>query len=320
MAVTLNPNVMLSEAQAQTIVDRIAPGRTPARISRIRPGEIGAVFGIALAGGAPGFVIKIYPESLHWKMQKEVAISRLLDGKLSVPAPRVVLADDSRSLLDFNFIVMTKLDGRSLIELEPDLDRGAISGIYEEMGRVLREIHRIPMDSFGYLVAEGVHTPFANNRDYMSSQFDRKLGGLVECDAPDELARKLRDFVERRLALLDGCTTPSLCHYDFHTGNLLAEPDGNGVRLTGIVDLENAIAGDPLMDIAKTIAYSVRGDDTKRAALLAGYAPIARPACQETVRLYELYGALELWCWWKLIGDHQRAAHILPDLERFADS
>lgn len=320
MPVTLKPNLAISQAQAQAIVDRVAPGRRLASVSRMQQGEIGAVFDVALAGGPPAFVLKVYPDSLHWKMQKEVTVSRMMEEKLSVPVPRVVLADDSRSLLGLNFLVMTKLDGRTLFELEADLDPSATSGVYQHMGRILREIHRITMGSFGYIVAEGVHAPFASNRAYMSTQFDKKLDGLSEYDAPGELAGKLRDFVDRRRPLLDGCVTPSLCHYDFHTGNLLAEKSGNSVRLTGILDLENAIAGDPLMDIAKTLAYSARSDATKRAGLLAGYGAIERPDWQQTVALYQFYGLLELWCWWKLIGDHQRAASLIPDLERFADS
>ena len=79
--------------------------------------------------------------------------------------------------------------------------------------------------------------------------------------------------MERSIPLLDGCTGASLRHFDFHTGNVLATRRDGSLHLTGIVDLENAIAGDPLMDLAKTLAYSVRDDETRRAGLLAGYGP-----------------------------------------------
>jgi aminoglycoside phosphotransferase (APT) family kinase protein len=220
-------------------------------------------------------------------------------------------------LFEFNFVVMTRLDGGSLAALEPAFESSEISAIYRNMGGVLREIHDIAMDSFGYIGSHGVLTPFTTNRAYMESQFDRKLGGLVEYAAPDALTAELRRFLERHAPLLDHCPRPSLCHYDFHTGNILAERRHGVVELTGILDLENAIAGDPLMDVAKTLSYSVRGDPTKKAGFLAGYGPMERPDWQSTLELYELYGVLELWCWWKLIGDHQRAASLLPDFERF---
>jgi len=57
---------------------------------------------------------------------------------------------------------------------------------------------------------------------------------------------------------------------------------------------------------------------TKRAGLLEGYGPIDRPNWQATLRLYQFYGAIELWTWWTRIGDAARAEHIVADLERYA--
>lgn len=312
MAVLLKPTLALSHDQAQAIVDRAAPGRRVQQLSPLLSGEIGAVFEIAFADGPP-LILKVYPEALHWKMRKETLVAGLLDGRLSVPTPRFLLADDSRTLIALNFAVMTRLKGANVLSLESALDRAQVLALYEQIGRALLEIHRIAMESFGYIGAEGVVTPFASNRAYMLSQFERKLGGFEQFAGKPALAAGLRGYVERSVGLLDGCAQPSLCHYDFHTGNVLAVGD----RLTGIVDLENAIAGDPLMDLAKTLAYSVRDDAAKREALLAGYGPIDRPDWQETLRLYQFYGAIELWAWWIQIGDRPRAASLLPDLEKY---
>ena len=72
------------------------------------------------------------------------------------------------------------------------------------------------------------------------------------------------------------------------------------------------------MDLAKTLSYLARDNDMKRAGLLSGYGTIDRPDWQETLALYQFYSALELWAWWTQIGDHQRAARIVADLERYA--
>jgi aminoglycoside phosphotransferase (APT) family kinase protein len=303
MAATLKPVLVISDMQAQAIIDRVAPGRTLARVGELLVGEISAVFEIEieLEGGPPAFVLKVYPEALHWKMQKEVMVARLLDGKLGVRVPRILLADDSKTLIDLSFVVMERLDGKSLTPMEPTLDGPDTRAIYVQMGRALREIHAIAMDSFGYIGAKGVLTPFPTNRAYMLSQFERKLAGFAQLAGRPELARKLEAYVERSTPLLDGSIAASLCHFDFHPGNVLAARRGGSLHLTGIVDLENAIAGDPLMDLAKTIAYSVRDDETKRAGLLAGYGTIDRPDRHErwpctssTVRLSCGSGGLKL--------------------------
>jgi aminoglycoside phosphotransferase (APT) family kinase protein len=313
MALLLKPTLAISQAQVQAIVDRVAPGRRLARLSAFPSGEIGAVSEIEFENGPPALVLKVYPEVLHWKMRKEVLVARLLEGRLSVPTPRILLADDSKSLTGLNFAVMTRLEGANVLGVERALDRSQVIAIYQQMGRALREIHGIAMDAFGYIGSDGIVAPADSNRAYMLSQLKRQLGGFDQFGGGPALAARLHDYVERSAGLLDGCTRPSLCHYDFHTGNVLAVSD----RLTGIVDLENAIAGDPLMDLAKTIAYSVRDDEAKLVALLAGYGPIGRPDWSATLRFYQFYGVIELWAWLTQIGDHRRAASLLPDLEKY---
>jgi aminoglycoside phosphotransferase (APT) family kinase protein len=317
MIVTLKPSLTVTDAQAQAIVDRIAPGRRLARVGELLAGEISAVFEIELAEGPPAFVLKVYPETMHWKMQKEVGIARLLE-RLPIPAPGILLADDSRSLLDLNFVVMNRFDGRNVRQWEPSLDEDETFDIYRQMGEALRVIHGVTLESFGYLVANGVVQPFASNRAYMLSQFERKLSGFRELGRRPALAAQLDAYLKRSADLLDGCPRPVLCHYDYHSGNLLAERHDGALQLTGIIDLENAIAGDPLMDLAKTIAYSVRDDETKRDGLFAGYGALDRPDWQETLRLYQFYGTIELWAWWVQIGDAARAEGIVAELESYA--
>ena len=317
MIVTLKPSLTVTDAQAQAIVDRIAPGRRLARVGELLAGEISAVFEIELAEGPPAFVLKVYPETMHWKMQKEVGIARLLE-RLPIPAPGILLADDSRSLLDLNFVVMNRFDGRNVRQWEPSLDEDETFDIYRQMGEALRVIHGVTLESFGYLVANGVVQPFASNRAYMLSQFERKLSGFRELGRRPALAAQLDAYLKRSADLLDGCPRPVLWHYDYHSGNLLAERHDGALQLTGIIDLENAIAGDPLMDLAKTIAYSVRDDETKRDGLFAGYGALDRPDWQETLRLYQFYGTIELWAWWVQIGDAARAEGIIAELESYA--
>lgn len=316
MIVTLKPALTVTDAQAQVIVDRVAPGRRLARIGELLAGEISAVFEIELTDGPPAFVLKVYPEAMQWKMQKEVSIARLLEG-LPIPVPRILLADDSRSLLDLNLIVMNRFDGRNVNQWEPSLDRDEMHEIYRQVGAALRIVHGVTLESFGYLVATGVAQPFASNRAYMLSQFERKLSGFARLGGRPALAERLYTYLKRSTDLFDECRQPVLCHYDYHSGNLLADRRNGELQLTGIIDLENAIAGDPLMDLAKTIAYSVRDDATRRVGLLAGYGPIDRPDWQETLRLYQFYGAIELWAWWTQIGDAARAEGIVAELERY---
>jgi aminoglycoside phosphotransferase (APT) family kinase protein len=314
MRTTVKPDIAVSLAEAQTIVDRVGDDQAVAQVSRLHGGAIGAIYAIDLLGGAPSLVLKVYPESLHWKMQKEVNVCALLSGQISVPVPRILLADDSKSLVGLNYVLMSKLGGAVLRTLEPALGDAELFYAYSQMGEVLREIHGIPLQSFGYIGPDGVWMPHASNRAYMSFQFDNKLTEFVERGGDPTLGDRLRAIVRERGYLLEACRMARLCHYDFHSGNVLVERSDGSLGLSGILDFESAIAGDPLMDIAKAFYYFTPDDEPKKAGLLAGYGAIERGDRQETLDLYRLYATLELWCWMAQIGNRKPLARLAEDL------
>lgn len=61
--------------------------------------------------------------------------------------------------------------------------------------------------------------------------------------------------------LFAACGCAVLCHNDLHEGNVLV--DGVGA-VTGFIDVENMIAADPLIDLAKTLQYDLTASATNR--------------------------------------------------------
>jgi hygromycin-B 7''-O-kinase len=314
---SIKPELDVSASTAQAIVDGVSAGRTVADISNIHGGEIAAVYEISFVGDHPPVVLKVYPDSLHWKMRKEANVLALVQNRLSVTAPRVLLADDSKRLLDLNFILMSKLEGTllGLGGLEPILTSQQLESAYVQIGRLLREFHRIPMKAFGYIGADGLMKEHATNRAYLSFQFDRKLKEFCDRGGAAGLAQQTAESAARWSHLLDECTRPVFCHNDLHAGNLLAEMENAAVRLTGVLDFEGALAGDPLMDVAKAIYYL---PEQTRRALLKGYGDVGRPHWSQTLDLYHLYFVLELWCWMAQIGNVKAIDGLTADLERAA--
>jgi len=314
--VSLRPRLAISVDQAQAIVGRGVPGASALGITELYGGEISTVFEVTL-GDARSCILKVYPASMQWKMAKEVHVLGLLRN-VSTPVPRILLADDTRSVIDLNFVLMNKLDGLVLGKHETELSDAELFAIYAEMGASLREINSIALDSFGYIGPNGVWTPHANNRGYMSSQFERKLTEFGERGGDLALAERLRASIAARRHLLDAATVPRLCHYDLHAGNVLVT-SSREPHLSGIVDFENATAGDPLTDIAKALYYfrpqDKPQDAPKHAGLLAGYGAIQRPDWQDTIDLYRLACTLELWCWRAQFGGHDALAEFTRELE-----
>jgi hygromycin-B 7''-O-kinase len=315
-AMNLKPDLQLSVATAQAIVDQAVSEQAVATVSKLHGGEIAAVYEIAFVDPAqPPLVLKVYPDELHWKMQKEVTVLGLIQDRLSVSVPRILLADDSQTLLGLNFTLMTKLDGSILGQLETTLASAQRLSAYAQIGQLLREFHRISMEAFGYIGPRGIWTAHSTNQIYLTHQFQRKLKEFTERGGDAGLAQQVAGHLADRAELLNVCTHAVLCHNDLHAGNLLATVTNGSLLLTGVLDFEGALAGDPLMDVAKALYYL---DAESRRALLQGYGAMDREHWSQTLDLYHLYFVLELWCWMAQIGNRQPLEQLALDLERYS--
>jgi aminoglycoside phosphotransferase (APT) family kinase protein len=225
--------------------------------------------------------------------------------------PKILFADDSKRLLGLNFIVMTKLDGSVLGEMESTLPPAQRAAASAQIGRLLRDVHQIPMEAFGYIGPKGIWSAHPTNRAYLADQFQRKLAEFGERGGDVGLAERIKAHVAERGGLFDACTRPVFCHNDLHAGNLLATITEKDLQLTGVLDFEGALSGDPVMDVANALYY--RDEDSRR-AVLDGYGATGREHWSETLALYHLYFLLELWCWMALIGQTQRLAKLTLEL------
>ena len=307
--------VRLDRALAQRLVER---ADTSLRVEDVRPlagGEISTVYELVCAGGRH-VVSKIYPEAFTWRMEKEVYVYDLVRGRADVPVPAVLHADGSGRFVPRSYAVMTRLDGASLAAIGGELSDRDLASIYRQMGEYLRRLHEVAFDEFGY-ISVGIPDPHPDNTSYMRFQFDKKLREFSALGGDGALADQVAGYVRRHDALFAGCETAVLCHNDYHAGNILVVERDDGWHVSGIVDVENAVAGDPLVDLAKTVYYT-RHDGGRDArvglpAFLEAAGPL-RDDWEQTLRLYELYHALELWDWYAAAGVEAPLAGLVRDI------
>lgn len=266
-------------------------------------GQLSTVY--ELHAGDRVAIVKVYEEKWRWKQAKEVHVYRLLSEHGVGPVPTILRAEPDTSVIGRAFTVMTRLPGTPLAETPVD----DIADVYRQLGRFLATLHTIPQPGFGYLTTH-VLDPVPDNTAYMGRQFAKKLREFLELRGDPALHDLVQTSVAERSDLFARCHAPVLCHNDIHEGNVLVQ-DG---KITGLVDTENALAGDPWLDLAKAHYYGARGDTAKFAALLDGYGvePDGR------LRLYQLYHALELWDWFASIGQTQHLDGIAADLAALA--
>jgi hygromycin-B 7''-O-kinase len=299
---------------AQAIVEPVEPGYPVTDVVARTGGEVSAVYEIRGGGSARPLIVKIYAPQWRSKLVKEVYVYRLLARHGIRHIPRILhAAPFGVPALPLAYTVMTRLDGQPLSEVRNDLAGTDLAGVYRRLGQLLAAVHRITQDGWGYVTTRVVDVK-PGNTAYMTDQFARKLTVFGELGGDPALARAIDRHVARRMGLFAACSRPVLCHNDFHDGNVLVSRSG-GWRVTGFVDVEGAVAADPLLDLARTDYYALRNDPADLAAFLSGYGPL--PAdWADRVAIYRLHHALERWNWATSTGKPADRSRARTDLER----
>jgi aminoglycoside phosphotransferase (APT) family kinase protein len=236
-----------------------------------------------------------------------------------VPLPEILAADDSKALLPHNFALMTKREGRHVLSLLDELSDLELEEVNRQVGVILRRLHDVTFDAFGYVGVSGVVEPHATNADYMTFQFEKKLREFDRLGGDPKLLHQAERYVRERSDLLIDCLCASLCHDDCHEGNVLVLANDDHWRVSALLDFENAVAGDPLLDLAKTHCYARRPSEARLNALVEGYGEV-RYGWREAIDLYAVYHLLELWDWFAHIDVTEPLPGIAAQLRQLCHS
>jgi aminoglycoside phosphotransferase (APT) family kinase protein len=195
-------------------------------------------------------------------LRAEIALLRAA-APAPVPTPAVLHADLTRCLVDVDVLVMEHVPGTSWQEVRTALPDDVNRRTEHEWGGVLAGFHTQTGRLFGYPSSPGLqgqHWP-----EVFSAMVDALLTDAVTWGVDVEAGR-VRAALADATGALAPVTEPVLVHMDLWPGNVLI--DTSTGRITGVVDLERGIFGDPLMDLVGAEAMSVVAPS---AGLLEGY-------------------------------------------------
>jgi aminoglycoside phosphotransferase (APT) family kinase protein len=184
-------------------------------------------------------------------MAQEPQLHALLRAETAVPVAEILAYDDARqsggrSLLDRDYLLMERLPGRPLTEAR--LTARQREGVLEQVGGYLAQMHALVADRYGYL---GAHRPMVPQPTWVEAfavMWNKLLDDVVACGGytPDE-ADRLRRLLDIYRPHFERPVPASLLHMDVWGQNILV--DGGG-RVTGLVDLDRALWGDPEIEYA----------------------------------------------------------------------
>jgi aminoglycoside phosphotransferase (APT) family kinase protein len=253
----------------------------------LRDGWFNAAYAITLADGRR-VVLKVAPppdiEVLSYErdiVRAEVEALRLVRAHTEAPVPEVLWFDDSLRHANSPLFLMTFIPGVSLQAARAEIDDERQATIDRDLGAHLRAINSIRADHFGRLASS------APRHDSWRDAFTELWSGLlddgrrkaVELPVPyDALQRAF----EAASPACDDVVEPVLVYWDLWDGNVLVDPVT--AQLEGMLDLERALWGDPLME-SQFAPHELRSE------LLAAYGPIDRDSASACCRraAYTLY-------------------------------
>ncbi len=162
----------------------------------------------------------------------------------AIPAPEVIALDVSKSLVPQDFLILTKIEGRPLIDDWQTLSLAEREQAGREAGRYLALMHEINFEGYGKLSLLD-HERFPDWYAYMMDVLDRYGREAV---AQNLLTSKENDRMitvfEHHKSMLENVVPGRLVHWDYHFENILQQ----GGRITGIIDFEWSLSGDPNYD------------------------------------------------------------------------
>ncbi len=220
---------------------------------------------VALLG--QDLVVKLYPPFLRDHFEFECAALRALQGRLSVPTPKLVATGEREG---WPYLVMSQLGGDSLLHVWPTLTLAQQCTLLRDLGALAAEVHALPVQALR------AHAPAWP--DFLQQQHQRCLARQQRTQLPAHLHQQLDVFLQGAVpsgpdVILTGEYTPM---------NLLAL----GPKLVGMYDFGDGLVGPREYDWLGPLTFLASGSAPRCQAFFDGYG--ASPDAEQRLSLLRL--------------------------------
>lgn len=175
-------------------------------------------------------------------MKAEVDAMKIVASKTDIRIAKIEYYDTSKTICDGDYFFMEKLDGDNLIFIKDTLSQYQTDTISKEVGDIERKLTEIKNPTFGFIGDEIRYNKLYDFVKIMLANLinDAKVKNIDIVYDGDFL---LKDLEADRCAFTS-VSEASLVHWDLWEGNVFVK-DGH---VSGIIDWERAVWGDPFMD------------------------------------------------------------------------
>jgi aminoglycoside phosphotransferase (APT) family kinase protein len=185
----------------------------------------------------PGPVAKLLP-SAH-AIEREFRVMRALRAQ-GIPVPQVHVLCEDESVIGRAFFVMEHVDGRIFWEQSlPQSNPAERAAIYDEMNRVLAQLHTVDVERAGLSDYGKSGNYFARQIGRWSKQYQASETGRIDS------MNRLIEWLPQHIPPGD---ETAVVHGDYRMDNLIFHPAEP--RIVAILDWELSTLGHPLADFS----------------------------------------------------------------------
>jgi len=244
--------VITKNRQSNDTISRMAkvafPDKQVTEIKELNEGMCNVTYSIAFSDGSES-ILKIAAKDRSGNtsnevnlMRAEVSAMKLVAEKCSFKVADVQYYDTSNTICDGNYFFMEKLEGDNFHFVKEKMSEEEIFAIGKELGRISRELSTIQNPDFGFL---GEDTRYESLYAFVKQMLTNLISDAERRNV-DILydGRTLLDQLEKEESAFREVKKASLVHWDMWEGNVFVK-DG---RVSGIIDWERAMWGEPFMD------------------------------------------------------------------------
>ncbi|WP_018351962.1 phosphotransferase family protein [Longispora albida] len=233
-------------------------------------GMYNSTYCVTLDGHAAPVILRVAPEpprqrrSERQLMRTEYATLPYL-ASLGPLVPRVLGADFTGSLINRDHMFQNLLPGVPAPKALRGYDHADWGPLFAQLGAITRRVHDVRGPHFGPIAGPG-HTTWSEAVVAMFADLAADVDdlGLDSADLWEVI-----DLVSADTAVLDEITEPRLLHGDLWTTNILLARDAPSPVITGVLDADRALWGDPAADWPIRMAQARPG----REAFWTAYGP-----------------------------------------------
>ncbi|MHB0856541.1 MAG: phosphotransferase family protein [Anaerolineae bacterium] len=229
-------------------------------------------------GPPPGVRVLRYEQNI---MEADVEAARLVKARTTLPIPEVLCYDPSGHIIPNPFFISEMVPGVLFKTLREQCAPEQKDAFERTCGEYLWQLNQIVGQEYGLFSQPGGRFPT------WRAAFDHMLSEILADNADMQVdlplpIETIHDRFRAHYDLLDEITEPRLVYADMWAGNTFVNPET--LRITGFIDLERALWGDPLME-CNFGAFGVSP------AFIEGYGsdPLATERQRRRRTLYDIY-------------------------------